>query len=179
MSSATWQEGWGVATSGKLKDRQAVWLCFSSWCADCHTTKAIPLCVCFALPSSLGSASAILPTSAGRLIKYICSSQLKGVPGTTNSSSLWAEARLELPGASVAVSAFLRFHLSTYPTRYFSMYEISQLCLSIEQGFLRWVIAVQIVETLRGETKGISHAAIPLTSCLRTLHEFQTSKGLK
>lgn len=41
---------------------------------------------------------------------------------------------------------------------------ITQVCLCVEQEIRSWVIAVQIGETSSGDTKGISHAVVPLMS---------------
>lgn len=99
------------------------------------------------LPRSLGSAAA--PPS-GMLTK-LCSSCLKGKPSTPKSSPLQVEPWLSSFELFSLLDFLAHSHLPTF--RCFNAGISSDV-------FVCW--AGEIVETSRGETKGISHTLIPL-----------------
>ena len=125
------------------------------------------------LPRSLGSATAhaahycrsahwislLLPAEGSS--SHNLTPPLSGLSPSVRSQLQDCVCGLSRP--SSLLTSHVCFHLLTF--RCFNEW-MSQECLYVVQGILCWVIAVQIVEISRGETKGISHIAIPLIPLL-------------
>ena len=104
--------------------------------------------------------------------KSLCSSWLKGVPATTGflPSPSWApwwapSCRLCLWFVSALLSILLLCLLSLAHRYMLQCADLSGVPMHWSGNFC-WIIAVQIVETSRGETMWISHTTIYLMSLL-------------
>ena len=124
-------------------------------------------------PRSLGSGTAYIAHScrSAHPIALLLQAEEQVSHNLIPLQSRWAPPWTLGSGAvSWFVSAFLPACLPGLPPlaslRCFHV-KISQVCLCIEQGHFCSITAVQIVESSRGENKGIPHATILLTSLMR------------
>ena len=149
----------------QVKGNQAPWLCFSveCWLSD-NRGHTFVLCLC---PGYWVCCSSYCP------LLQECSliSLLLLAEGSTSHSLIPTLSGWKLqwtPGCRAASVAHLSFSLlaslvgSHLPTFTCCNLQISQMFWCIEQGVFCWIVAVQIVETSRGETKGISQCPPPL-----------------
>lgn len=100
----------------------------------------------FAAPAEGSASHTLIPAPSGP--SPTVSSRLQGCVHSSSRPS---------PFFTSTVS----FHLPTF--RGLNAW-ITQTCFCVEQGLFCPITAVQTVEISRGETRGISHAAIPLMS---------------
>lgn len=170
MCFTTWHQGQREAKTGKLE--VIGWQGFVAWFLSLewqlldsygHTSM---LCLCRGL---WAHPQLVLLSPAGMHTETLCSSQVKGAQATTAflsslgpAMSSWLQSCI--CGLSQPYSLLTSLICCTCPPLEALMDRSFQACLYIEQGISCWVIAVQIVENLRGEILGISHIIIPLIS---------------
>lgn len=156
---------WGTS-SGNM--RVGGWLCggfFSSW-----QQWPLDICGCTYLCAlsplwSLGSASPHTDHSdrTAHCVSFLLWAQEVPttwfLPSPKNLSELWAASMA--PVSTVLPSLLAHSYMLTF--RCFNA-GISQMCLCAEHGILCWIIAFQIVITLRGVTRGTSYNVIFLMS---------------
>lgn len=134
----------GVLRVFGWQDSMALLLCLEFQLPDnCSSSSQ-----CCVLPRSLDQLQLVSLTSAGVLTTSLCSSRLQETPATAGflPSPASMLVRVLLPPASPGCSPLPTFRCCNV--------KISQLCLCLEQGIPCCVRVVQIVKTLREDTKG-------------------------